>query len=254
MFSWALPKHLPIVVAHRGSSAAAPENTLQAFVRAIDEGADAIELDVRLTRDNRVVVIHDSRLEGTTDGYGRVRDSVLSDLKALRAGFRSKRTALTEKIPTLGEVFDIVRGKIGVNIEIKADRHGGRSFEIVRQCIGALNEFRASSSVLVSSFHAPYLARMKRLAPAVNTGLLYHPLIHLGRKPLPLARSIGASHIIFGRHAFRKTIVEAAHDRNLLVGVYTINAEEQLSKALRYGIDMIYSDNPGLIVRLLQKR
>src|SRR5271156_4282030 len=106
-------------IAHRGASGTFPENTLAAFRAAIDAGADMCELDVHLTRDGVVVVIHDEEVDRTTDGKGRVAEMTLAEIKRLDAGARYDRRFTGETIPTLEEVFDLVEGRCSLNIELK---------------------------------------------------------------------------------------------------------------------------------------
>src|SRR5512139_1857475 len=115
----------PIIFAHRGASAHAPENTLAAFELALAQQADAIELDVKLSADGRVIVIHDSTVDRTTDGHGKVKDMSLADLKALDAGSFFSSEFAGEKIPTLDEVFEAVGRRTFINIELKNHRTRG---------------------------------------------------------------------------------------------------------------------------------
>lgn len=113
------PARRPLIVAHRGASAEAPENTPAAFRLAIEQQADAIELDCRLTRDGAVVVLHDARLERTTDGRGEVRDWTLAQIRRLNAAAHWKRRFPNERVPVLGEVLDLTRGRAQLFIELK---------------------------------------------------------------------------------------------------------------------------------------
>ena len=144
-------------IAHRGASGTFPENTLSAFRAAIDAGADMCELDVQLTRDGAVVVIHDETVERTTDGKGEVAELTLEELKRLDAGAKFKGGALKgERIPTLDEVFSVTSGKCGLNIELKA---GGLEHQVA-QIMQARNAFGDS---IVSSFDWDYLKKIQQL-------------------------------------------------------------------------------------------
>src|SRR5213075_2825191 len=123
--------------AHRGASRKAPENTLAAFSRAIDDGADGIELDVRLTADGEIVVFHDSRLNRTTDGSGKIERCTLDELKRLSAGSWFHPVFGGESIPTLDQALELVRRRVGVNIELKSDRIRTRRLQLRR-----LRQFR----------------------------------------------------------------------------------------------------------------
>nr|WP_263972611.1 glycerophosphodiester phosphodiesterase family protein [Thermoanaerobacterium thermosaccharolyticum] len=110
-----------LVIAHRGDSKNAPENTLSAFKRAVEVGSDGIEIDVQLCKDGHLVVIHDERVDRTTDGIGYVKDYTLSELKRLSAGIKFGKKFADEKIPTLPEVFELLKNEdVLLNIEIKS--------------------------------------------------------------------------------------------------------------------------------------
>src|SRR5512139_1614857 len=115
----------PVVFAHRGASAHAPENTLAAFELALAQQADAIELDVKLSADGQVMVIHDSSVDRTTNGHGKVQDMTLAELKALDAGSFFNSQFAGEKIPTLNEVFEAMGKRTFINIELKNHRSHG---------------------------------------------------------------------------------------------------------------------------------
>src|SRR5512135_2653183 len=112
------PRPTPLVLAHRGASLHAPENTLAAFTLAADQGADGIELDVKLTRDGSIVVMHDATVDRTTTGHGRVSDLTLSEIKALDAGSNFEPQFAQERVPLLEEVFAAVAGRLMINIEL----------------------------------------------------------------------------------------------------------------------------------------
>ena len=242
---------LPMLVAHRGSSAAAPENTLAAFGQALADGADAIELDVHLCKDHEVVVIHDERLERTTDGRGRVRDHSLRELKRLSAGAWFNRKFSLERIPTLGEVLDLVGGKAGVNIEIKTEHFPHRTFEIVERCLEIVHRHKASQNVLISSFFRPYVRHAGDIDRNVARGYLYHPLRDFRMSPHALAVAAGADAIICNKNSVRKKMVNGLHENRVLVGVYTINTRASLENMMAMNVDLVYSNKPEMIRAIL---
>ena len=251
MFSWLLPKRRPIIVAHRGSSAIAPENTLAAFRQALEDGAHAIELDVHLSKDGEVVVIHDDELNRTTNGHGNVSDYTLKELKRLNAGEQFYGRFSSERIPVLSEVLALCQGKAGINIEIKENRRSHRRYDIVEQCVNIIHDVRASSSVLISSFHHPFLKRVKLLDPSLTTGVLYHHIRHFGKSPVRLTCSTKSNALIMNGASLRKRIVQSAHQRNIIVGEYTVDTERRAERAIRFGIDAIYTNNPAKILKFI---
>ncbi len=242
MFSWLSPEKFPIIVAHRGSSAIAPENTLAAFRQAITDGADAVELDVHLSKDGEVVVIHDETLRRTTDGKGKVSDYTLKELKRLSAGRWFHKTFASESIPTLSEVLALLHHRTGVNIEIKG--YSSRRYDIVERCIDTINAVRAVSTAMISSFHYPYVLRAKMLCPSVATGLLYHPVHQLARSPSSIIRSMEADFFIMNSSSLRKRIVQSAHRKEIMVGEYTVDTKKRGTRSLRFGVDVIYTNKP----------
>lgn len=157
-------------IAHRGYSSRYPENTLPAFAGAVAAGADMIELDVRLSRDGKLVVIHDATIDRTSDGRGRVADLALAELR--RFSYACGMTAFGRvPIPTLAEVIDCVGVQVMLNIEIKGRRPGSAGIE---QALAALLRRKgAVDRIIVSAFDRRVLAEVKRADGQVRTGLLY---------------------------------------------------------------------------------
>ena len=245
MFSWREPRNRPLVVAHRGSSSLAPENTLASFRQAIEDGADAVELDVRLTRDGHVVVIHDRELRRTAGKRGRVDSHTLREIRALSAGTWFHRRFAAERIPTLDEVFELAAGKCGVDVEIKVDKGDPGGEETVDRVCRIIRAHRARQWTLVTSFSARAVRKAGSILPGIATGLLLHPLRHLMKPPVGLARSLGAMYLIVNGSGLRRNLVEAAHERNILVGEYTVNSARRIARALRFGIDALITDEPS---------
>ena len=251
MFSWSEVKHQPVIVAHRGASALAPENTLAAFRQAINDGADALEFDVRLTKDGEVVVIHDGKLEGTTNGSGFVSEKTLSELQTLSAGAWFHKKFSVERIPTLDEVFNEVRGKVGINVEMKADADRQSEFDLADRCCQIIKEHYAENIVLLSSFQHHLIKRTRELNSNIATGLLFHPFQLISRSPVRIAQRMGAEFIILSSVSLRKRIVRKAHEQELQVGEYTINTPARINRARRYAVDVIFTDNPAWAKRIL---
>jgi glycerophosphoryl diester phosphodiesterase len=170
---WLVPRTKPLNIGHRGAMASAPQNTLAAFRTAVEFGADGVELDVHLSKDGAVVVIHDFYVDRTTDGTGRVAQKTLAELKALDAGGKFSPEFASERIPTLSKVFDVLEGKLLVNVELKApDR--SRDTSLVAPVLEVVRKHGMDRRVLFSSFNSHVLHAMKQLAPDI-IGLLYAP-------------------------------------------------------------------------------
>ena len=222
-------------IAHRGASGTFPENTLSAFRAAIDAGVDMCELDVQLTSDGAVVVIHDETVDRTTDGKGKVARLTLEEIQRLDAGAKFKGGALKgERIPTLDEVFSVTRGKCGLNIELKAD--GLESH--VAQIMQARDAFADS---IVSSFNWQYLKNIQQLHFNIRVGLLAE------EKPAELMANAAAmrAHAINPRwDMVTADLCKAAHERGLKVYTWTVDADARMRALVECGVDGIMTNYP----------
>ncbi|MEJ2447774.1 MAG: glycerophosphodiester phosphodiesterase family protein [Anaerolineales bacterium] len=242
-----LPK--PVIIAHRGASSHAPENTLAAFRLAVEQGAAAIELDVQLTADHEVVVFHDISLSRTTDGQGKISDFNLAELEQLNAGVNFEPAYQGERIPTLADVLDNIPDTIFLNIELKnlntpTDVLPVKTADLIRQ-------FQAQQRVLISSFNPLALYKFQRQIPEVPCGrLLYSKLTIKLYELLPLLAS-GYQSIHLPFRALTRNIVRTFHERDLKVFAYTLNHPQDIIDAVETGVDGFFTDDPGFASRLL---
>ena len=164
----------PLFIAHRGFSTRYPENTLVAFTAAVDAGAQMIELDVCLTKDRQPVVIHDASVDRTTNGSGAVRSMTLDQLQRLDAGSWFDPRFGGERIPTLGQVLEAMRGRLLVNIEIKSEAFeaDGPEDAVERQVVELVQARQMADDVVISSFEWQVLANIHAMAPGIALGLL----------------------------------------------------------------------------------
>src|SRR5512138_572189 len=160
----------PVIFAHRGASAHAPENTLSAFELALAQQADAIELDAKLTADGQVVVIHDPTVDRTTGGHGRVKDLSLAQLRSLEAGSFFSEKYRGEKIPTLEEVFEAVGKRMFINVELT--NYNSPRDQLVEMVCMQVKKFSLQKRVLFSSFFSSNLSEAHAYLPGVPRGLL----------------------------------------------------------------------------------
>lgn len=239
-----------LVIAHRGLSGLAPENTLSAFKKAIEVGSDMIELDIHFSKDRAVVVIHDDRLERTTTGRGSVGDYELKELKKLDAGswFGAKFTG--ETIPTLDELLALARGKILVNIEIKK---GSSPFPIADLSAQAFTQVKKAGmieQVLFSSFHPPALEIIRGKKSPARIALLFHRSwnsvreITSGRRYTAL--NLKARHLTAGK-------IASIHEQGMKVNAYTVNAEKRMRDYIRWRVDGIITNRADRLIRILQQ-
>jgi glycerophosphoryl diester phosphodiesterase len=272
MFSWTAPGATPLVIAHRGSSRKAPENTLAAFSRAIDDGADGIELDVRRTADGAIVVFHDSRLNRTTGGEGKIERCTLDELKGLSAGSWFHPIFRGEPIPTLDDALELMRRRVGVNIELKLDplrprrllrsrrplrlRRSGEipQAAFVQEVLRIIRRHRMEHLVLLSSFHHRLVALAQSLRPGIATGFLFHTVTAIGRAPLRRTRRGSGAYLIVNGTSCSRRLVERAHESEIRVGEYTVNSPRRLRRALRFGVDAVYTDDPASVIAALRSQ
>jgi glycerophosphoryl diester phosphodiesterase len=238
-----------VVVAHRGASGYAPENTLVSFLKAIELKADAVECDVHLSKDDVPIVIHDEKLNRTTNGEGYVKDYSLKELKSLNAGYR-KRFAdefKDEKIPTLREVLETCKSKIGVVIEIK---NGPLFYEgIENKVVNLIKEFNMEDQVVISAFDHLTVKRIKSLSKDLVTAVIF--------SGCPVKPTLdGLLACADGLHLewcyLKPSVIEEAEKDNLFVNVWTVNTEENIKKMLLMNVNGVITDYPDLGVKVKQ--
>jgi len=234
----------PQVIAHRGASAQAPENTLAAFRRALEIGVDGVELDVHLSADGVPVVIHDPLLERTTDGRGLVKDLDLAALRRLDAGRRFAERFAGEGIPTLTEALDTLQ-QVRVIIEIK---NGPLYYpEIARRVVGAIREV-GHGAVTISSFDHPVLLEVRAAGPHLDTAVLYaaRPV-----DPVRMARDARAT-ILHPHWAYvTSDLVVAARAAGLRVETWTVDEPAYLRHVVATGVHGVMSNQPDRLRAVL---
>jgi glycerophosphoryl diester phosphodiesterase len=242
----------PLVVAHRGSSGTAPENTMAAFRLAVAAGADMIEFDVRMTRDFELVVHHDRSLGRTSDGSGRIWDLTLGDLRGSDAGSWFAKKFAGERIPTLRQVLEEIPVSVGLDIEVKTDGDRRRGVALGESVVLLVREARREGNVVVSSFDHGFLGRLHRLDPSLRIGALYLPVRDRFRSPGQIARRTGASMFICSRSQLRARHMRDARASGLSVAVYGVNTPGELAAARRAGVDAVITDDPARIIRAIR--
>ncbi len=234
----------PIVFAHRGASAYAPENTLSAFELAIKQGAPAIELDATLTKDQMVVVFHDSSTERICGYKGKINQMTLAEIKKLDAGSYFDPSFKGERIPTLEEVFDLVGDQLLINIELK---NYLTPFDSLPQLVASLvRKWGLQTNVLISSFNPIAVWKIKKLLPETPIALLA-----LDGNSGWLARSRIGEILKYQAIHLHYSDVDANsiayhHAKGHLVSVYTVNEATLLRSLFERGVDGIFTDDPIL--------
>ena len=232
------------VTAHRGASKAAPENTLAAVAEAIEVGADWVEIDVQETADGTVVVFHDSDFMKLAGVNLKLWDATLADLKNIDIGSWFGAEFSQERVPTLAEVLDLCRGKVGVNIELK---YYGHDQQLEQRVIDVVESQRMASEVVLMSLKLAAVRKLKSLRPDWKVGLLMS--VSAGNlKQLEvdfLAVNVGLA---------SRRFVRAAHDMGKAVHVWTVNDAPTLSMMIGRGVDSLITDEPALARSVIEQR
>ncbi|MEQ8338572.1 MAG: glycerophosphodiester phosphodiesterase family protein [Cyclobacteriaceae bacterium] len=233
------------IIAHRGFSSIAPENTLLAFRKAIEVGADYFELDVQRSKDNKAMVIHDASIDKTSSDNqtGEVVQMNSAALKNIKVGYSKKfgDKYADEKMPTLKEALEVARGKIKVCIEIK-------SYGLEQEVLDAVNELEMNDQVIIFSFYYPVLAKIRQLDKKI-------PILYLiseaDEMTVDYAKVIDAKAIGVGsRTDLTKEYIDFAHQQGVEVWQWTVNDEEKMESLMDIGLDGLITDYPDKALAL----
>lgn len=239
----------PVNIAHRGASGFAPENTLAAFQRAVDLGADFIEFDVHCTKDGHCVVLHDRKVSRTTNGRGNVDDYTLEELRRLDAGGWFSPEFAGEKIPLLEEVFEIADGgKIGVNVELKKGHNLYPGIE--EKLLSLIEKYDRVSPVIISSMHHAYLKKIRKLNPYVAISKVLVPVIFLPWENFPRDCECIQPHWSM----MSSLLVRAAHRQHLKVHTWCVNNIGLMNFMIGIGVDGIMTNFPDRLTYLLRQK
>jgi glycerophosphoryl diester phosphodiesterase len=235
-----------MVIAHRGASTYAPENTLAAFDLALRMEAHHIELDVDMTSDGHLVVIHDDTVDRTTNGSGPVASHTLAALRALDAGSWFGAQFAGERIPTFGEVLARYKGRAHLHIEIK-----GRSPLLSRRTADAIREHGMEGQVTVTSFQGARLEEMRACAPALPTGWL----VREASDPIIVqARAMGATQLCPHARAVTPELVRRLHTEGFVVRVWGVATEELMQQVVQAGADGMTVNFPDKLIAYAKSR
>lgn len=239
------------VIAHRGASFDAPENTLPAFEKAVEMKADMIELDVLLTRDNIPIVLHDSKLGRTTDGAGPVSQIFARELQDLDAGAWFGPSYKNTQIPSLETVLQWASGKIALNIEIKGEGKSRISAGIESLVLGLISQYRMDKHVIISSFSPKTLSRVKKIAPAAPTALLNWKYSYGTMRAYRLMRNCRADGLNLLARQMKPALMSALIKNKVPAWIYTLNDESEMRMAIQKGATGIFSDRPDLLKKVV---
>jgi glycerophosphoryl diester phosphodiesterase len=216
----------PLRIGHRGAAGHVLENTLGSIEKAIELGVDYVEIDLRLTRDGHVVVLHDAKIDRTTNGHGRIKDLTLTQLKRIK-------TKDGQHVPTLEEVLMLTDGRVGLMLELKIRGLAKPVTEI-------LERSAFSSPVIYASFHHKELSRVREWLPSATI----MPLISRGMIAPRIPVKLSAHHVGIRLDRVVKKVVESMHAAAVQVFVFTVNDADDLARMSNIGVHGIISDTP----------
>lgn len=236
------------IIGHRGGAKGFPENTLAAFKKAVELGADGVEFDVQLTKDGEVVVIHDELIDRTMSGSGLVKDHTLKELRQMSAGEFFSPDFKSEKIPTLAEVLEVVQDLEVINIELKNYLPYP---ELEEKVLKLVDQFEIRDQVIISSFNHYSLQKVKKLQPEIRTGALLMAKI-INPSDYAFKRGFNALHLHF--LTADQEIIDKSHFMGMQVNVYTVNFPESVIELLEKEVDMIMTDDLEMALDLRDEK
>lgn len=217
----------PLRIGHRGAAGQLLENTLGSIEKAIELGVDFVEIDLRLTRDGHVVVLHDATVDRTTTGHGRIKDLTLAQVKRIK-------TKDGQHVPTLEEALKLTHGRVGLMLEMKTTGSAKPVTEVVQRS----GFWRP---VIYASFNHRELTRIRQILPKANILALFEkgPI-----RPKLLAATLHPTHVGIRWERITKRSLDAAHLAGLQVFVYTVNEAETIRRMTAMGVDGMICDCP----------
>jgi glycerophosphoryl diester phosphodiesterase len=232
-----------LIIAHRGASSVAPENTLKAFKKAIELKADYIEFDVHQTKDGEIVIMHDANTFRTTGHFGSVKEMTIKELKQFGCGEG-------EKIPTLKELIELAKGKVGLNCEVKA-----RGF--TKQIVKILKDEDIIESTIISSFKHDVLMKIQKLDPRIKLATLEPTKTGWIKSWLSRRKLIrtAINNKFYAINPFFKLVnqkfIKKAHFNNIKIFPWTVNSDSAIKKLINLGVDGIITNEVGKARELL---
>ncbi len=239
-----------VVIAHRGASGSVPENTLASFRKAINLGSDVIELDVRLSQDGQVVVIHDDALDRTVRRTGKVSELMLDQLKQLDAGSWFGSQFAGEQIPTLKEVLELAKGRARLDIELKAGHLGRYTVQdLADAALRDVEKLGMDEHVIFCSFSLEGIERIQEKS-RIPTALVYEKS-WISPEELTASRSVPV--LSCQKRFLNKDNVLQAHGKGTKVWAWTVDTQEEIQRFLDLGVDGIITNYPERVIEFLKK-
>lgn len=248
------------IIGHRGAAGIRPENTIASFQKAIDLKVDYIETDVHVSKDGALIIMHDNKVDRTTNGKGEIKDLDADYIKQLDAGSWFSQEYKNEKVPDLSSLLDLIDGKTKLLLEIKWPSSGIYE-NVVPKIIDLIREKKAESWVVLQSFETRYLEQAHQLAPEIELQQLAFGEakilpFYFDRKPkfgsftpLPYCKSVNLFYLYVN-----KSFTEKMNNSNATVFAFTVNTKSKMIKTINLGAAGIITDYPDIAVELLRKQ
>jgi glycerophosphoryl diester phosphodiesterase len=238
------------VIAHRGASGWAPENTLPAFQKAVELEADMIEFDIQFSADRHIVVIHDRTVDRTTNGIGKVSEKSFAELRQLDAGVWFAPNFAGTRIPTLREVLSTISGSIQLNIELK---HFDPENNLFEQDVAAIaTEFDLLHRAIFAARHPESIKRLKELLPGINCVLLQKERTEDEYVEALLKLNLKMAQI--RRRSMNQAFINRLHEYKILVNLFYADEAEEMREFITMGIDGILTNYPDRLRKVIHDR
>ena len=244
---------MPLILAHRGANKVAPQNTIPAFIKALEFNADGIETDVHLCKDGEIVICHNYTVDETSNGIGLIDELTLAQLKAMDFGSYFNKDFSGVSLPTLSELLDVVRKMKLINIEIKPPK---KDNDLVKKVVEEINKYGIVENSIVSCFDPECVRLVKEIDKNVKTALLYEN-DELGNEIMTFGVAKYCKQLnVDAAHPHRKLIKEneiiELHNLGIAVNPLTVNLEEEIIRLTKWGCDALISDVPDYCRKVLE--
>lgn len=237
------------VIAHRGASGYAPENTLPAFKKAIELNVDMIEFDIQLTIDNQVVVIHDKTVDRTTNGKGKVEEKTFESLRKLDAGTWFDSKFIGTRIPTLRETLNTIPSSIKLNIELKTYNPESSIFE--QEVAAIATEFDLLNQAIFAARHPESINRFKAILPNVKCVLLQKERTE--EDYIQILDKLDLQFAQIRRHSAKKEFIDQLHEHEIVVNLFYADDPEEMKQYIEMGVDGILTNYPDRLQKVIQR-
>lgn len=243
---------MPLILAHRGANKVAPQNTIPAFIKALEFNADGIETDVHLCKDGEIVICHNYTVDETSNGIGLIDELTLAQLKAMDFGSYFNKDFSGVSLPTLSELLDVVRKMKLINIEIKPPK---KDNDLVKKVVEEINKYGIAENSILSCFDPECVRMVKEIDKNVKTALLYEN-DELGNEIMTFGVAKYCKQLnVDAAHPHRKLIKEneiiELHNLGIAVNPWTVNLEEEIIRLTKWGCDALISDVPDYCRKVL---